>query len=288
MPWLGLVGMLLAGAGWSLSPDLGSALPGGQNPFAVPALPTELLLNVGTALFVAALVASVVSLVRRFRRSRGIEHQQLKWFVFAAALAGVALPASFVLWSVTPAAEMLAAIALTALPIAAAIALLRYRLYDVDVLINRTVVYGTVTVLLATAYGATAVLLGLALGGGSAWVTAGATLVAAIAFRPARGRVQDIVDRRFNRARYEGLRRMTDFLEELRSGRAEPEHVEQVLREVLRDKELQLFVFLPESELYVDLSGRSAAEICARRPVACPGRGGGAAARRRPAQQLPA
>ncbi len=122
VPWLGLVGMLLAGAGWSLSPDLGSALPGGQNPFAVPTLPTALLLNVGVTLFVAALVASIVSLVLRFRRSRGIEHQQLKWFVFAATLAGIALPTSFVLWYVTPAAEMLAAFALTALPIAAAIA----------------------------------------------------------------------------------------------------------------------------------------------------------------------
>jgi signal transduction histidine kinase len=212
-------------------------------------------------LFVAALVASIVSLVLRFRRSRGIEHQQLKWFVFAATLAGIALPTSFVLWNVTPAAEMLAAIALTALPIAAAIALLRYRLYDVDVLINRTVVYGTVTVLLGAAYGATAVLLGLALGGGSAWVTAGATLAAAIAFRPARTKVQDLVDRRFNQARYQGLRRMADFLEELRAGRADPEQVQLLLREVLRDKDLQVFVFLPESEVYVDLNGCSGPDL---------------------------
>lgn len=276
VPWLGLVGMLMAGAGWSLSPDLGRELPGGHNPFAVPALPTDALLAVGMALFVAALVASVVSLVLRFRHSRGIEHQQLKWFVFAAALAGVALPASFVLWYVTPAAEMLAAIALTALPIAAAIALLRYRLYDVDRLINRTVVYGTVTVLLATAYGGTAVLLGLALGRGSAWVTAGATLVVAVAFRAARARVQEVVDRRFNRVRYQAMRRMADFLEELRAGRALPEHVERVLREVLCDKELRVFVFLPESELYVDLNGLPAPDPTAdgrsRIPVETSGR----------------
>lgn len=81
-----------------------------------------------------------------------------------------------------------------------------------DVLINRTAVYGTVTVLLATAYGGTAVLLGLALGRGSAWVTAGAKLVAAVAFRPARARVQELVDRRFNRVRYQAMRRMADFL----------------------------------------------------------------------------
>jgi hypothetical protein len=78
---------------------------------------------------------------------------------------------------------------------------LRYRLYDIDRVINRTLVYGVLTLLLAGAYAATALLFGTAVGSGSAWPTAVATLFVAVAFRPLRGRVQDAVDRRFSRAR---------------------------------------------------------------------------------------
>ena len=105
------------------------------------------------------------------------------------------------------------------------------------------------------AFGATTVLLGTALGRGSGWTTAAATLVVAVAFRPLRARVQDAVDRRFNRARYDALRRMADFLEDLRAGRAAPEDVEGFLRELLVDPRLELLFFLPESELYVDARG---------------------------------
>ena len=86
------------------------------------------------------------------------------------------------------------------------VAVLRYRLYDIDRVINRTLVYGVLTVLLAAAYGAATLLIGTAVGSGSAWATAGATLLVAVAFRPLRGRVQDVVDRRFSRARYDARR----------------------------------------------------------------------------------
>jgi hypothetical protein len=189
-------------------------------------LPTGTLFAVGVALMIAALLASATSLVLRFRRSRGVDRQQLKWFALAAVFAAVVLPLSFALWFVTPVGAVLIAVGLTALPIAACIAILRYRLYEVDVVINRALVYGAVTVLLAAVFAATTVLLGTALGGrGSAWATAGATLVVAVAFRPLRARIQDVVDRRFNRARYEALHRMADFLESLRDGRAAPEEV---------------------------------------------------------------
>jgi signal transduction histidine kinase len=110
-------------------------------------------------------------------------------------------------------------------------------------------------VLLATAYAATALLLGTGLGSGSAWPTAAATLLVAVSFRPLRARVQDAVDRRFSRARYDARRRIAGFLEDLRAGRAAPEEVEPVLREVLADLRLELRFFLPESELYVDARG---------------------------------
>lgn len=255
VPWAGAVGLVLSMAGWSLSPGMGPDFLGGRNPMAVPALPTGALLGVGMTLFLAALVTSVVSLVLRLRRSRGIQRQQLKWFAFAASVAGVVLPVTFALWYVTPIVRVLAAVALTALPIATSIAILRYRLYDIDLLISRTISYSALTVLLAAAYVGTTLVLGTALGRGSAWVTAAATLVAALAFRPLRTRVQDLVDRRFNRARYHALHRMTDFLEALRSGRAAPEEVQDVLRDLASDPGLELLVFLPESQLYVDLTG---------------------------------
>ena len=255
VPWLGAIGLVLAVPGWSLNPDRTSEFASGHNPLAVPALPTDALLSVGTTLFLGALVASAASLVVRFRRSTGDERQQLKWFAAAAAYAGVALPATVVLWYVNPAVQVLASTAVTALAIAACVAILRYRLYDIDVIVDRTVVYGIVTGLLAAAYGLTTLILGTSLGAGSGWVTAAATLVVAVAFRPLRDRVQDVVDRRFHRARYEAVRRMADFLEALRAGRAAPEEVQGVLRELTGDPQLELLVFLPESQLYVDVNG---------------------------------
>jgi len=255
VPWVGAAGLALSQVGWSFSPDRGRDLVGGENPLAVDALPTAALLGVGMPLFLGALVASVVSLVLRFRRSRGTDRQQLKWFALAGGLAGVMLPMSFALWYVTPVAGVLAAVALTALPLAAGAAILRYRLYDIDLFISRTISYGAVTVLLASAYVAITLALGTTFGRGSAWITAAATLVVALSFRPVRARVQEAVDRRFNRSRYDALRRMTDFLEDVRAGHAAPEDVQVVLREILADPGLELLVFLPESQVYVDLAG---------------------------------
>jgi signal transduction histidine kinase len=138
------------------------------------------------------------------------------------------------------------------------VAVLRYRLYEIDRVINRTLVYGVLTLLLAGAYAATALLLGTAVGSGSAWPTAVATLFVAVAFRPLRGRVQDAVDRHFSRARYDARTRIVGFLDDLRAGRAAPEAVESLLRDVLSDPRLELRFFLPESELYVDARGRPA------------------------------
>ncbi len=138
---------------------------------------------------------------------------------------------------------------LGAIPAAIGVAILRYRLYAIDRIINRTLVYGVLTLLLAAAYGATALVLGTALGSGSAWATAGATLAVAVAFRPLRARVQDLVDRRFSRARYDARRRISVFLEDLRAGRAKPEAIEAILGEVLSDPALELRFWLPGIEL---------------------------------------
>lgn len=252
--WIAAAGMALALPGWALSPDRAPEYASGKNPLAVHALPTAALLAVGMVLFVGAMVASAVSLILRFHRSRGLERLQLKWFAFAAVVAAVILPLSFALWYVTPVVHVAAALALTALPIAACSAILRYRLYDIDVVINRTLVYGGLTILLAGAYTATTLVLGTLLGRGSTWATAGATLVVAAAFRPLRARLQHAVDRRFNPARYDALARMVSFLDALHAGRAAPEGVVEVLQQVMADPQLDILFQLPDAT-FVDVMG---------------------------------
>jgi signal transduction histidine kinase len=246
------VGTVLTMSGWSFSAGLNSDFPSGRNPYATAAVPMDVVFAVGMVLTVSAFIAASALLVHRLRRAQGIERQQLKWFTYAATLATVVPPLALALWVVTPVAPVLIAVTLTALPVAASIAILRYRLYEIDVVINRTVVYGSVTLLLAAVFAATIVLLGTALGRGSALATAGATLVVALVFRPLRHRVQDAVDRRFNRAQYDALHRMAAFLDDLRAGRAAPEEVEDVLRKAVPELDLELVFFLPGSERPVD------------------------------------
>jgi hypothetical protein len=110
--------------------------------------------------------------------------------------------------------------ALAAIPVAAGIAILRYRLYEIDRLINRTLVYGLLTAVLGAAYASTVLLLGQLFGGVGgdppSWAVAGATLAAAELFQPARQRIQQVVDRRFNRRRYDAARTVEAFSTRLR------------------------------------------------------------------------
>ena len=253
--WAGLIGMALLIPGQSLTSARDAEFSSGSNPLAVDGPLVDFLFAVGAALFLFAILASVVSLVVRFRRSVGVERQQMKWLTFVAALTGVMLPLAFAFWYQSSLIRIVCVVTLTALPIAAGIAILRYRLYDIDVVINRTLVYGGLTLSLAAAYAVTTLLLGTALGGSSTLATAGATLVAAAAFLPLRRRLQDLVDRRFDRAGYDALGRVTAFMEDLRAGKADPDGIEALLAGVLRDPGLELRFFMPASELYVDRHG---------------------------------
>lgn len=258
--WAGVLGAALALPGWGLGHLSDGEFASGRNPLATDAVPANLLFAAGSALIIGALVASVAALGVRLRAARGPLRQQLKWYTYAAAVAGVFLPTALVLWNMWPGVRILPAVALTALPVAACVAILRYRLYDIDVVINRTLVYGTITVLLAAAFAATVLTLGTVLGRGSPVATAGATLVVAVAFRPLRARVQAGVDRRFNRAHYDALRRMADFLDALRADRAAPEQIGDVLRDLLDDPGLDLLFFQTESAAYVDADGEPVAD----------------------------
>jgi signal transduction histidine kinase len=233
-----------------------------SNPIGIPGA-RDALLALDRAAWVLVWIAVVLGVMAvriRLRGSHGVERQQLKWVLAVTAAVGVVAVLDMGTWFIWPEGRLqermaVLGFAFAAVPAAAGIAILRYRLYDIDIVINRALVYGALTVLLAATYVAVTLLLGTALGSGSAAATAAATLAVAIAFRPVRARLQDAVDRRFSRAHYDATRRITSFLEEVRAGRIPPEDVEAVLREVLDDPGLELRILLPESERYVDVRG---------------------------------
>jgi signal transduction histidine kinase len=210
----------------------------------------------------ASLFAAALAVRTRLRRASGIERSQIKLLAYAAALIPAAVGAGWVEGLMGSGSDTATVIGLVlvvlAIPLAIGVAVLRYRLYEVDRLINRTLVYVVLSALLAATYAAVSLSLGVALGAGSTLPTAAATLVVALAFGALRSRVQMLVDRRFSRARYEGLRRVERYLVELRAGRAAPEATGEVLAEALGDPSLELFFWLPESDEHVDSSGRPA------------------------------
>jgi signal transduction histidine kinase len=146
-----------------------------------------------------------------------------------------------------------------AVAVAVGIAVARYRLYTIERLINRTLVYASLTLLLGGTYIAITLGLGVVAGRGSAVVTAAATLVVALAFRPLRARVQARVDRRFDRARFEAVAQMRAFEDDVRENRRAPEDIGGVLASALRDPSAELLFWLPASEVYADLAGETAA-----------------------------
>ncbi len=149
-------------------------------------------------------VASVISQVRRYRRASGERRQQVKWLGAAAAICVVLLLTS-TLWSSAPAivSDLFFPLGLTALPIGIGVGILRYRLYEIDRLISRTLSYAILTALLVgTFIGLIALSTDTLALGGRVGVAA-STLAAAALFNPLRIRIQRLVDRRFNRARYD-------------------------------------------------------------------------------------
>jgi hypothetical protein len=239
--WLGIVALVLSVVGAAFEPgrmDVDSPVPV-ENPFGIggaigDALPV--VARAGDILAAFAFVLAATSLVLRFRRSRGIERQQLKWFAYIGMLAatGLALAMAQVLFGAQPGDDVeggwlevvgaigwflaLGAIVL-GIPIATGMAILRHRLYDIDVVINRTLVYGALTATLAASYLGSVLLLQLALSPlteDSGLAIAGSTLAVAALFRPAGARIQELVDRRFYRSKYDAAHTIERFGARLR------------------------------------------------------------------------
>jgi hypothetical protein len=165
-----------------------------------------------------AVLGGAASLVTRFRRARGTERQQLRWLVLAAALTGLSMLATGVLIAVgqVELGAWASVVGAAFLPLATGAAILRYRLYDLDRIISRTLAYGLLTILLGLGYAAVVLGLGRLLPQGSSLVVAAATLALAAVFQPARRRVQAVVDRRFNRRRHDTARTIGAFNDRLR------------------------------------------------------------------------
>jgi MFS family permease len=190
------------------------------NPLGVPALfgPLDLLVFVALIVLVS-LIVGAVSLLLRYRRARGVERLQLRWLIWGAVVASLALVVAIASLIVNDDFAMLTValgVSATMFPLATGAAILRYRLYDLDRIISRTVAYGLLTILLGLGYAAVVLGLGRLLPEGSSLVVAAATLAVAAVFQPARRRVQELVDRRFNRRRYDAGQTIAAFSVRLR------------------------------------------------------------------------
>ena len=190
------------------------------NALAIPALAPVLLpaALAGMVVVALSLLVAAGSMVVRFRRAHGVERLQLRWLALAAALASVLLLVALVAGAFGRDPVVLASLALclALLPLATGASILRYRLYDLNRIISRTVAWTLLTVLLGLGYAGVVLGLGRLLPESSRLAVAAATLAVAAMFQPARRRVQEVVDRRFNRRRFDAARTVDAFAARLR------------------------------------------------------------------------
>jgi hypothetical protein len=235
LAWLSGAVIVLVSVGIALAPGPVEELGGVRNPLGLEGAPWVAYAAVVLPLLPVCILASAVSLVLRYRRSGGEERQQVKWIAFAASFVGlVALitvvstlmfapqsletPGTQPIWlELLQDVELLS---LAGVPVAVGFAILRHRLYDIDFLINRALVYGPLTILLALVYaggvgGLQAALRALT-GQESTLAVVASTLAIAALFNPLRRRVQALVDRRFYRRKYNAAKTLAAFNARLR------------------------------------------------------------------------
>jgi len=217
-----VAGGALVAVGNALTPTMPDH-PSATNPVAIASL-TETAAGIRTIGWLPLLIGAVlagIGLVPRLRRSTGIERAQLKWITYVAALHGLSwlVVALDLPHPVGQLAEDALFLTLALIPVAAGIAILRYRLFEIDVVIRRTLIYGAVVVILGSAYVTLILALQTVLThvtGGQTLPVALSTLVIAVLFGPVRSRIRDVVDRRFYRSRYDASRTHEALVRRLR------------------------------------------------------------------------
>ena len=197
-------------------------LPSHPMPLPLPAWWAELAGGAASVALIVSLLMAALAILVRYRRSNGVERAQVKWLLTALTVSAVLFPLSWTT-SIGPGdgalVDAIAALSLTLVPCAIALAVLRYRLYDIDRLISRTLSWAIVSGLLVGVFVAGVIGLQSLLDGvtqGQTVAVAASTLAAFALFQPVRRWVQQVVDRRFDRARYDAERTAVDFAERLR------------------------------------------------------------------------
>jgi hypothetical protein len=223
-----------------LTPGTLDGLGGARNPFGLDGYPLLEVLGWGFLLMLPlCMLASASSLVLRFRRSGGEERQQIKWIAFAASFMGsvylLIMSAGLINWLISAPGvvsdlgtqtlwgallEDVMLLSFAAIPVAIGFAVLRHRLYDIDVIINRTLVYGSLTLTLVALYFGSIVVsqrvFVVLTGQGSTLAVVASTLLIAALFNPLRRRIQSFIDRRFYRRKYDARKTLEAFSSKLR------------------------------------------------------------------------
>jgi len=224
--WINGILIVAGSAVWALTPGPIAGLEGIRNPLGIEGYGITLEFA-GQLLFYAVdvlVLVSVVSVYLRLRRASGEERQQIEWLVYAAALLGIVVVVGVVGdlffggfgWWIF----LVVILAFLCLPISIGVAVLRYRLYDIDIIINRTLVYGSLTAMLVLVYVGCVIGLQYTLrtltGEESQLAIVASTLLVAALFNPFRRRVQAFIDRRFYRRKYDARKTLEEFSAKLR------------------------------------------------------------------------
>ncbi len=233
--WTAVIASVVVALGDALGrSNLGTDFGSMGNPFAVEGAVgnfLQMLGGFGLTLLLLCFLVTLAALLVRLRQASGVERQQIKWFAYAAAVMGTGPLVMFMLGGGYSALEELmwylgyfvGVLGFAFLPVATAIAILRYRLYDIDILINRTLVYGSLTLMLALVYfgGVTATQALLqtftSLEELPQLVVVASTLVIAALFNPLRRRIQGFIDRRFYRRKYDARKTLEAFSTKLKN-----------------------------------------------------------------------
>jgi hypothetical protein len=260
------IGLTVVVNAWSaLKPGPLAAFPSINNPFGAGEAIAPAMETAGSLAFLLLLLslgASALSLILRFRRARGEERQQLKWLVSAAAFMALAFMIAPLIWF-TPALEetllwpALFLVAVSSVPMAIGVAVLRYRLYDIDLIIRRTLIYSGLTACLATVYFGSVIILQqivrvLTGTQQSELVTVISTLLIAASFVPLHQRVQSAIDRRFYRRKYDAARTLEVFSRAIRDEvdlLALREHLLGVVDETMQPAHVSLWLRKSENEI---------------------------------------